>query len=51
MLATYFTPAVVTEQMDRVQQSTEHSATAKREAGDYWLNRISLVEAELATLA
>ncbi len=38
-------------QMNRVQESTEFSTTAKREAGDYWLDRISLVDAELATLA
>jgi hypothetical protein len=38
-------------QMKRIQESTELSSAAKREACDYWVNRISLVDAELATLA
>jgi hypothetical protein len=38
-------------QMSRVQESTELSTAAKREAGDYWLSRIALVDAELATIA
>jgi hypothetical protein len=37
-------------QMNRIQNSTELSTTAKREAGDYWLNRISLVDAALTTI-
>lgn len=38
-------------QMNRIQDSTELSTTAKHEAGDQWLYRISLVDAELAKLA
>lgn len=38
-------------QLNRVRDSREPSAAAKREAGEYWIDRISLVDAELATLA
>ncbi len=38
------------EQLTRIQNSDELSAEAKREAGDYWSERISRVDLELASL-
>jgi hypothetical protein len=39
------------DQLNRVHQSPELSAEAKREAGDYWLDRISRIDAEMTSLA
>lgn len=39
------------EQLERVQQSTNLSNEAKREAGNYWFARIVRIDAELEALA